>query len=138
MGQEYGYKKLGGGSWDVAPDLPRKLSVHETKQGAIQSGSVSVLPPLQSGLPQLSRAPGSGSASQYPLILRIHCINQDKDITKQVLYSLLKNKVKLFITQTFLVPDLKSIQLIYFHTALFFNTFHIPFRYATICFNKSV
>lgn len=39
-------KKLGGGSWDVASGL-RKLSVHGTKQGAVQIGSASVLSPLQ-------------------------------------------------------------------------------------------
>lgn len=117
--QKGGYKKLGGGSWDVAGGLPRELSVHETKQGVSQIGSASVLPLLQPGLLHLSRAFGSGSALQYPLILRILYINHDKDVTKQVLYSLLKNKLKLFITQTFLVPDVKFIQLIYFHTALF-------------------
>lgn len=138
VGQEGGYRKLGGGSWDVASGLSRKLSVRETDQGAIHSGSASVFPPLQLGLPHLSRAPGSGSVLQYTLMLRICCINHGKGITEQVMYSLLKKKSKLFITQMFLVPDPKSIQLINFHKALFFNDSHIPFRYATICFNRSV
>lgn len=33
-------------SWDMASGLPMKLSLHETKQGAIQNSSISVLPPV--------------------------------------------------------------------------------------------
>lgn len=90
MDHEGDCKKLEGGSWDVASGLPRKLSVRGTKQGAIQISSASVLLPLQPGLPHLSRASGSGSALQYPLILRIHYINHGKDITNQILYSIEK------------------------------------------------
>lgn len=125
--QEGAYKKLGGASWDVAAGLSRKLSVHETKRGVIQIGSASVLPLL--GLPHLSHASGSGAALQYLLVLRIQYINHHKDITKQILYSSLKNKLKPFITQTFLVPDVKFMRLIYFHTALFLNTSHIQINH---------
>lgn len=36
-GPEGAYKKLGGGSWDIAVGLPRRLSVHETNREAFKS-----------------------------------------------------------------------------------------------------